>query len=609
MSNVNLSAYGIGAQAGLALPGAGAALFAGSYLLDRIGAQAEIRQEALQQSLRVSTGGITPGQLVYGKAWVRGQIPYANSKAATSALRSILQVKLLPDNLDRQIFVVLALAAHECHAFHRVMIDNLTVDPGTWGDGRSFFYNTEGYPSAGPYAKTDDAAPLQCLQHLGVPGQLPSGDLVHNFSEWTPAHRGEGVAYAVFVLSRYRRKRVDVWLNRGLPDDFAVEVSGRKVYDPRLDSSPGANPTNPSYIRWSDNPALCAADYCTHPLGWNRPASHIVWSSVVEWANHCDEVVPTPANAKRFICNGVLYTKGQTHRQNLDRILNAGMGTSVFSEGKIKFVPFKQKTAIAGGDIIGDDNIKRISRETEYTGVRVRYGGDGALPTPHEVLVRTTGGDPANDIELDLGMVDQAWRAQRTAYGYLKLGEAALTLEVEGGNPLKRLVSGDVLTLESDRWGIASQRWRVDGMGWRTEDGTRATLREDDADIYTDPGSSFYEAAAEEGTVEPVALEDVPTPTGLTLTEVTEPGPGGYIAALYLQVSWTQPFQPVGTLVRYRVSYDGEPLSLLADREWEYDGIHPHETTRARIDGTPGASYDVEIAHVTRAAVLSEWVG
>jgi len=122
--------------------------------------------------------------------------------------------------------------------------------------------------------------------------------------QWDNTHKGQGNAY---LAIRYLYD-VDAYRN-GKPQITAI-VQGALCYDPRLDSAPGANPTNPSYIAYTTNPALCLADYLTDQnLGLAEAAANIDWSLVVAAANICDESVAVPApttSQSRYTCNVVI---------------------------------------------------------------------------------------------------------------------------------------------------------------------------------------------------------------------------------------------------------------------------------------------------------------
>lgn len=75
----------------------------------------------------------------------------------------------------------------------------------------------------------------------------------------------------------------------GFPRLEAI-VKGRRVYDPRKDSTNGGNGThrrtNPATWEWSDNPTLCFADFSTQLAGWD-----VVWPSIAENATYNDTLI------------------------------------------------------------------------------------------------------------------------------------------------------------------------------------------------------------------------------------------------------------------------------------------------------------------------------
>ena len=75
-------------------------------------------------------------------------------------------------------------------------------------------------------------------------------------SEYLATHRGDGIAslYTKWTLHEGSR---EVWDEVGNVQNIKAIVRGRKVYDPRLDvnagNTAGDNPTNASYVVYSDN--------------------------------------------------------------------------------------------------------------------------------------------------------------------------------------------------------------------------------------------------------------------------------------------------------------------------------------------------------------------
>jgi hypothetical protein len=70
-----------------------------------------------------------------------------------------------------------------------------------------------------------------------------------------------------------------------------------RVYDPRLDTSPGAHPSDKQYYVESRNPALIAADLAPHEAFADEVVAF--WKEVAKAAEYCDEVVPEPMTEAR----------------------------------------------------------------------------------------------------------------------------------------------------------------------------------------------------------------------------------------------------------------------------------------------------------------------
>lgn len=75
---------------------------------------------------------------------------------------------------------------------------------------------------------------------------------------------------------------------------ITAEVKGRKVYDPR-DGTQSLG--DASTWKWSDNPALCLADFLASTTYGARKS--VDWSNVTTAANYCDETVGTSPNTEK----------------------------------------------------------------------------------------------------------------------------------------------------------------------------------------------------------------------------------------------------------------------------------------------------------------------
>lgn len=255
------------------------------------------------------TDSAADGRILYGRVRISGVnvIPPLSSGSS-----------------GRYLHQVLALAVHEVDSYESVYfnqeeIPNSSIGAVTGSD-------SDGAVSTGTYA---GAAWIR--RYRGTATQTVDYILNAAFpSAFTSDFRGRGIAY---VALRYDWGKGKVFTS-GVPTVTAI-VRGKRCYDPRLDTSPGANPTNASYIAWTSNPALIWADYIMADYGFAEPASTVDWDSVVSAANVCDALVNIPGGGTqaRYTFNGVLLTNVDPY-ENLKAIVNAMMGKMAYSNGK-----------------------------------------------------------------------------------------------------------------------------------------------------------------------------------------------------------------------------------------------------------------------------------
>ena len=88
---------------------------------------------------------------------------------------------------------------------------------------------------------------------------------------------------------------------QGIPN-MVTQINGKLLYDPRLDSTNGGSGsqryTDSTTWTWSNNPALCIADYLMSPYGGAYdPTADINWADVIAAANTCDTIVAASSPA------------------------------------------------------------------------------------------------------------------------------------------------------------------------------------------------------------------------------------------------------------------------------------------------------------------------
>lgn len=260
---------------------------------------------------------------------------------------------------------ILAFAVHECASFGSVYLDDdevvdadIHAITGAATDGR-----IEGT------SKYKHAAWLR--RYRGTTTQNVDFRLNQDFPvNFTSAFRGRGIAYLAASFDWGKGKV----FTGGAPNISAI-ISGRICYDPRLDSSPGADPTNPAYAAHTSCPALVWADYKMSPLyGQKLSANDIDWDCVVAAANVCDATVTTPSGSQpRYTFNGILSTAEDTADNEKD-IIDSMMGKFAISSGKHRIFAGAWRSAefaIQQGDWVSIGAIQATGsrNETRFNGV------------------------------------------------------------------------------------------------------------------------------------------------------------------------------------------------------------------------------------------------
>jgi hypothetical protein len=147
---------------------------------------------------------------------------------------------------------------------------NWQQDSNFYYDGNSRFWMAR---YDGTQTEADPFYMANCFHNGGVP-------------HWGSTAVLKDTAYSIL---RY-------WWNAnwaGSPPTVTQDVHGcNQIYDPRLDTTPGANPTNPAYLIYTANAALILAYYLTNTkFGAGFLWADINMEQLVAAANICDEQI------------------------------------------------------------------------------------------------------------------------------------------------------------------------------------------------------------------------------------------------------------------------------------------------------------------------------
>jgi hypothetical protein len=412
--------------------------------------------------------------------------------------------------------------------------------------------------SGGPYSGYASVIP-----HLGLASQ-PADANITQVPGWTNAHRGDGVAYVYFNF--YANNSV---YPGGPPDPVMVEGRGAIVYDPRLDVSPGASPTNASYIAFTTNPALITADYLTWGAGEN--AANINWSDVVSVANTCDENCNIPdglggtTTQKRFTCSVEVYAPLSLSDRDatIQMLARSFMGAIWWSGNKWRMragIYSSPAFTLIDTDFLGDvmeiDTAQPRSGGGVFNTVRGSYVDQGENTQPKPMPEVSTAAYVSADGEVIY--TDVEFKTARTVY---EAERNAILLNRQGR---RRIIIGsvfrfkawklqlyDTVTVTCAKVAWSSQVARIIGLTLTPKFEVQLRLQEIASSDFTDPLVSDY--LQPNSVALPVGTTYLPgTPTNLTAQAL----------ASAISFTWTPPTSaPVGVLYRLYEYSSSTPFS------------------------------------------------
>ena len=219
-------------------------------------------------------------------------------------------------------------------------------------------------------------------------------------SYWDGFHFFSGCAYS-YIFVRFD--------STDFPNGFpsvTAEIEGRRIYDPRKDSTSGSILYNSSLgvsshrlansITWQydDNAALCLLDYMLDSrLGLGESFDSFDQQSLRDAIDICDQGVLDSGGAarKRYTCNGSIFAD-KSHRENIKQILSTMNGKLIYSNGKYYIKPYAYQTPhsqiVDESMIVGAINYSaKQGRADSYNRVKGKFNSlhDGYVVTDYPV--------------------------------------------------------------------------------------------------------------------------------------------------------------------------------------------------------------------------------
>ncbi len=467
---------------------------------------------------------------------------------------------------NKYLHQVLALAGHQCQSITDVYFDETTIASAAIGSisGAS----TDGVVGSGTFANK-----AWIRRYLGTSSQTADYILDNALALWTSSHRGRGVAYGAIQYELDEEK-----YKNGKPE-VSFLVAGKLCYDPRLDSSPGANPTNPLYIAYTNNPALILADYLIDAdLGMGEATSRIDWAMVETAADICDELVaiPTASTQKRYTCNTVLLAT-DAYEDNIKQLASAMLGSCLYSGGqwRIRAGAWESPSFEITASSLADGAMEvetAYPYKDRWNGVRGSFIDPGNSYQPMEfpaVQDASYVSDDGESIfkEITFETATNVYEAQRNAMMFVRKSRNRQSAIIACNMALWRARPGDTGIVTIDELGWSSKTVRCEGWAFTPDGRVQVAVREESADDWDDPVEGDY--------ITPLAIS-APAPVYFTPS-----APSGLASASVpraINFVWTAPaLMPTGAVYELYEYTSSTPFSS-ATRVWQ--GV----STNCRID-------------------------
>jgi hypothetical protein len=384
---------------------------------------------------------------------------------------------------------------------------------------------------------------------------------------------------------------------------FTAQVQGRRLYDPRLDSTAGGTGShrlaNTATWTYSDNPALSLADWLASPLYGAGEA--VLWSSVGGAANHADQLIGSPAEKRRVL--GVTLAQAASVQQVAEALRAYAGCWLVPTGGGMRLVPDRDDAPVASyshsaGQIAALADLALRDLGNAPTVVEVQYTDATRLPWRDASVQAALPGAgttlPWRYSSVRLPGIQRSSQARREAIERLnKLTQGNLSTTVDVFDEGVAHDVGDIITL-THPVGLAAKPMRVTSADMTAPGRWRLAVTEHEPGAYSS-----------------LVLTE---PTVPDIGRVTPGGPPADVQALAWQWStagivWSWAAAPQAGYAETRLRTGGAAWAtgtpLWAGRATSYTqpvGVAGTYTLRAKhvgADGQESAAEAVAVATIT----------
>jgi len=383
-----------------------------------------------------------------------------------------------------------------------------------------------------------DGSLISVQAFYGLDNQSASS-ILDESTNWGSNHKLSGVAYLAFKFTWNQ----DAF---GSLPEVKVILKGKKIYDPRLDSTKGGSGSHredtASTWTYNENSALCLLDYLRNTRygkGLPNTAFETNYDSFKASANICDtQVTPytsAPADIDLFQTNLVIDTE-QKVIDNVRELLNPMRAIFTYTQGKYFLIIENTGTSslsLNSDNIIGGIKIFGEKKNTKYNRVI------GTFVNPDkEWQEDTITFPPADDSGLPVGDryatllaedngtqlegnftfqgITNPYQAEELCEIILRRSRNALAVEVMVTSEALNLTIGDLVDLTYSTGGFSAKLFRIYGLSINTDSTVSLKLIEHQDNFYTWTSKALAPTIADTTLPNP---NNVSAPASVTLSD------------------------------------------------------------------------------------------
>ena len=373
---------------------------------------------------------------------------------------------------------------------------------------------------------------------FGLDNQSASS-LLDETTNWTSDHKLSGLAY---VALRFKWNQ-DAF--NGLPE-VRVTVRGKKVYDPRLDSTKGGSGSHrqddSTTWAYSANSSLVLLDYLRNTRygkGLPNDAFETNYDSFKTSANTCDtQVTPysgATSDINLFETNAVIDSEKKV-LENVRELLVPMRAIFNYTQGKYKVIiegTGSSQLLLTKDNVVSEVKLQGESKSEKYnrvvgtfTNPSKDYQSDTVSYPPYDdsalavedrfATMLSADNDTLLEKSFDMIHVTSPYQAEEICENILKRSRNCLKAEVTITSEGLNLAIGDIVTATYDTAGFSAKPFRVMSLSINADSTVNLGLEEHQDNFYT------WESKSQAPTINDTVLPNpfsVSAPASVTLSD------------------------------------------------------------------------------------------